>query len=238
MLCVLTTEIDTNVLIILVLLCNSLAKVVPSSYPPPTSLLLVVNSELSRLERHTSAKIVLTKTSVSPISLILLLLFFSTEHRFICVLRTLCLCTLRTCSFDRPRCSFPNFTSCTHTVILTGYFNGTPAAAAAWGLDVIAPIHFGKPGNESVDLVVSGPNEGWNLGPFLYTLSGTLGAAYFSVERGVSQMFVPLSQLIISNCISIIDRSPLLPFLLVTALTAPSPPTPAPKMTLLTLLVL
>ena len=134
----------------------------------------------------------INKDFCESISLILLLLFLSTEHRFICVLRTLCLCTLHTRPFDRPRCSFPNFTSCTHTVIITGYFNGTPAAAAAWGLDVIAPIHFGKPGNESVDLVVSGPNEGWNLGPFLSTLSGTLGAAYFAVERGVSEMFVPL----------------------------------------------
>ncbi|TDL25054.1 5'/3'-nucleotidase sure [Rickenella mellea] len=64
------------------------------------------------------------------------------------------------------------------------YFNGTPAATAAFALDIIAPIHFGKPANQSVDLVVSGPNEGNNNGPFLYTLSGTIGAAYLSVERG------------------------------------------------------
>jgi 5'-nucleotidase len=35
------------------------------------------------------------------------------------------------------------------------------------------------------DLLVSGPNEGGNLGPFLYTLSGTIGATYAAVERGL-----------------------------------------------------
>lgn len=67
---------------------------------------------------------------------------------------------------------------------LLGYFNGTPAATAVFAIDIIAPMHFGK---ESIDLVVSGPNEGSNNGPFLYTISGTIGAAYASVERGVSR---------------------------------------------------
>ncbi|KIP07965.1 hypothetical protein PHLGIDRAFT_401065 [Phlebiopsis gigantea 11061_1 CR5-6] len=65
----------------------------------------------------------------------------------------------------------------------TWYFNGTPGASAIFGLDIIAPIHFG---NQSIDLVVAGPNEGGNAGPFLYTLSGTIGATYISVYRGVS----------------------------------------------------
>ena len=43
-------------------------------------------------------------------------------------------------------------------------------------------MHFG---NQSIDLVVAGPNEGANAGPFLYTLSGTMGATYISVYRGV-----------------------------------------------------
>jgi len=64
------------------------------------------------------------------------------------------------------------------------YFNGTPAATTAFALDVIVPKHFGKPANQTLDLVVSGPNEGGNNGPFLYTLSGTIGATYISVERG------------------------------------------------------
>ena len=52
---------------------------------------------------------------------------------------------------------------------------------AVFGIDLIAPKVFGAP----IDLVVSGPNEGNNLGPFIYTLSGTVGATYTSIERGV-----------------------------------------------------
>ncbi|KAK0441180.1 sure-like protein [Desarmillaria tabescens] len=62
------------------------------------------------------------------------------------------------------------------------YFNGTPAASAVFGIDIIAPMRFG---DKPIDLVVSGPNEGSNNGPFLYTLSGTIGASYASVERGI-----------------------------------------------------
>ncbi|RDX45416.1 sure-like protein [Lentinus brumalis] len=61
------------------------------------------------------------------------------------------------------------------------YFNGTPAATAVFGIDIIAPKKFGS---TPIDLVVSGPNEGQNNGPFLFTLSGTIGATYVSVERG------------------------------------------------------
>lgn len=61
------------------------------------------------------------------------------------------------------------------------YVNATPAASVLFGLDQVVPEFFkGKP----IDLTVTGPNEGTNLGPFLYTLSGTVGASYASVERG------------------------------------------------------
>ena len=33
------------------------------------------------------------------------------------------------------------------------------------------------------DLLVSGPNFGTNLGPYLYTLSGTIGTTHVAVER-------------------------------------------------------
>ncbi|KAJ8481418.1 hypothetical protein ONZ51_g5997 [Trametes cubensis] len=62
------------------------------------------------------------------------------------------------------------------------YFNGTPAAAVVFGIDILAPIHFGS---NPIDLVVSGPNEGQNNGPFTFTLSGTVGATYTAVERGI-----------------------------------------------------
>ncbi|EKM53971.1 uncharacterized protein PHACADRAFT_257501 [Phanerochaete carnosa HHB-10118-sp] len=63
------------------------------------------------------------------------------------------------------------------------YFNGTPGASAVWGLDVIRPMILGN--DSAIDLVVAGPNEGGNAGPFLFTLSGTMGATYTSVYRGI-----------------------------------------------------
>lgn len=49
------------------------------------------------------------------------------------------------------------------------------------GFDYVLPnfANFTAP-----DLVVAGPNFGLNLGPFLWTLSGTAGYTYFSVGRG------------------------------------------------------
>ncbi|KAF2670733.1 5'/3'-nucleotidase sure [Microthyrium microscopicum] len=62
------------------------------------------------------------------------------------------------------------------------YYNGTPAACTFFALDYVIP----KAWNSTLpDLFVSGPNEGNNLGPFLYTLSGTIGAAYAAIERGI-----------------------------------------------------
>ncbi|PWN29888.1 sure-like protein, partial [Jaminaea rosea] len=63
------------------------------------------------------------------------------------------------------------------------YFDGTPTAAVFWALDQVK--YFGDDGP---DLIVSGPNEGTNLGPFLYTLSGTIGATYAAIERGYPAM--------------------------------------------------
>ncbi|RDW47136.1 survival protein sure-like phosphatase/nucleotidase [Yarrowia lipolytica] len=62
------------------------------------------------------------------------------------------------------------------------YFDGTPGAAVSFGFDYALPKFYP---NTTVDLVVSGPNEGWKLGPFVYTLSGTEGAMYTSILRGV-----------------------------------------------------
>ncbi|RCK55702.1 Acid phosphatase [Candida viswanathii] len=61
------------------------------------------------------------------------------------------------------------------------YFNGTPASLLAFGLQYVIP-RYGD--NVSVDLVVSGPNEGLNSGGF-FTLSGTIGATYNAVYRGI-----------------------------------------------------
>ena len=61
------------------------------------------------------------------------------------------------------------------------YYNGTPAACAFVGIDYVIPNFTNF---SSIDLVIAGPNFGTNLGPFLYTLSGTAGYTYSSVGRG------------------------------------------------------
>ncbi|KAK5016901.1 survival protein sure-like phosphatase/nucleotidase [Cryomyces antarcticus] len=62
------------------------------------------------------------------------------------------------------------------------YYDGTPVACTFFALDFVVPNYWrgAKP-----DLVVGGPNFGNNAGPFMYTLSGTIAAAYAAVERGV-----------------------------------------------------
>ncbi|TVY13801.1 Acid phosphatase [Lachnellula arida] len=62
------------------------------------------------------------------------------------------------------------------------YFNGTPSSCVQVALDYVLPRYTNI---TTFDLVLSGPNYGWNLGPFLYTLAGTLGATYTAVERGI-----------------------------------------------------
>lgn len=68
------------------------------------------------------------------------------------------------------------------------YFNGTPASSVAFGLQYVIPKHFGNTSNETIDkidLVISGPNEGVNLSPGYFTISGTIGAAVVSAYRGI-----------------------------------------------------
>jgi len=62
------------------------------------------------------------------------------------------------------------------------YFNGTPSACVQVALDYVLPRYTNL---TTFDLVLSGPNYALNLGPFLYTLAGTLGATYTAVERGI-----------------------------------------------------
>ena len=62
------------------------------------------------------------------------------------------------------------------------YYNGTPAAVTFFALDYVVPKFTGW---SIVDLLVAGPNFGTNLGPFLFTLSGTIGATYVHQSFGV-----------------------------------------------------
>ena len=62
------------------------------------------------------------------------------------------------------------------------YYNGTPAACTFVALDFILPRYYD---NMTIDLYTGGPNFGGNLGPFLYTLSGTMGGTYAAIGRNL-----------------------------------------------------
>ena len=62
------------------------------------------------------------------------------------------------------------------------YYNGTPAACTFVALDYVIPNYYD---NMTIDLYGGGPNYGDNLGPFLYTLSGTMGGTYAAIGRGI-----------------------------------------------------
>lgn len=60
------------------------------------------------------------------------------------------------------------------------YVHGTPVMATMYGLDVLAPARWkGAP-----DVVLSGPNEGQNVGVIVNS-SGTIGNAQFALGRGI-----------------------------------------------------
>lgn len=60
------------------------------------------------------------------------------------------------------------------------YVSGTPVMALLYGLDVQAKARWGK----APDLVLSGPNEGQNLG-FVSISSGTVGIVQYAAARGI-----------------------------------------------------
>ncbi|KAM0261549.1 hypothetical protein ACHAPA_009719 [Fusarium lateritium] len=70
------------------------------------------------------------------------------------------------------------------------YYNGTPAACTFVALDYVLPryANFSVP-----DLIVTGPNFGTNLGGFVWTLSGTAGAAYAATNRGIPAIAISAS---------------------------------------------
>lgn len=61
------------------------------------------------------------------------------------------------------------------------YVHGTPVMATLYGLDVLAPARWN---GAAPELVLSGPNEGQNLGT-LVNSSGTVGNAQFAAGRGL-----------------------------------------------------
>ncbi|WP_430460549.1 5'/3'-nucleotidase SurE [Thalassolituus sp. LLYu03] len=67
----------------------------------------------------------------------------------------------------------------------SSYVEGTPVMASLYGIDVLAPEIWGS----APDLLISGPNEGNNLG-YLTNSSGTLGAANIALARGIPAIAV------------------------------------------------
>ena len=61
------------------------------------------------------------------------------------------------------------------------YVNGTPIMATAYGLDILAPTLWGH----APDLVISGPNEGQNVGSIVLS-SGTVSNVQFAASRGIT----------------------------------------------------
>lgn len=65
------------------------------------------------------------------------------------------------------------------------YVDGSPAAAVLYGIDVAARRQWGR----APDLVISGPNEGNNLG-VITPHSGTVGATVTALNKGVPAIAV------------------------------------------------
>lgn len=96
------------------------------------------------------------------------------------------------------------------TLPFEDYIEGTPVMALMYGLDVVAPATWGK----APDLVISGPNEGHNLG-FLTNHSGTVGNINFAIARGIPAIAVSAShkdtgeehaQLVADVVVDIVDQ--------------------------------
>lgn len=60
------------------------------------------------------------------------------------------------------------------------YVDGTPVMALLYGIDVVAQARWGK----APDLVLSGPNEGQNVGSIVIS-SGTVSVAQYGAIRGI-----------------------------------------------------
>ncbi|MHA4869890.1 5'/3'-nucleotidase SurE [Duganella sp. PWIR1] len=68
------------------------------------------------------------------------------------------------------------------------YVHGTPVMSTMYGLDVLATARWGK----APDLVLSGPNEGQNVGKLVIN-SGTIGNVQFSAGRGIPSIALSAS---------------------------------------------
>lgn len=121
------------------------------------------------------------------------------------------------------------------------YVHGTPVMATLYGLDVLAPARWKR----APDLVLSGPNEGQNVGRIVNS-SGTVGNAQFAAARGLPAIALsagsntadndrlanPLSPIVARLTLKLIDalkakagNGPLLPAGLALNVNFPNTPT-------------
>lgn len=68
------------------------------------------------------------------------------------------------------------------------YVDGTPVMAMLYGIDIVAAKRWGK----APDLVLSGPNEGQNIGTIVIS-SGTVSNAQYAIARGIPAIAVSAS---------------------------------------------
>ena len=125
------------------------------------------------------------------------------------------------------------------------YVHGTPMMAAMYGVDVVAAARWGK----APDLVLSGPNEGQNLGKIVNS-SGTVGNVQFAGGRGIPSIALsagsdttdntnlanPYSQVVAQLTLSLVKAlqakagtGPLLPTGVTLNVNFPNAPTTAMK---------
>ncbi|GAA4494157.1 5'/3'-nucleotidase SurE [Pseudaeromonas paramecii] len=87
------------------------------------------------------------------------------------------------------------------SVAFKNFVEGTPVMAALYGIDVLAPEIWGS----APDLLISGPNEGNNLG-YMTNNSGTLGAANVAIARGVPAVAVSAATSDADNAAKVADE--------------------------------
>ncbi len=91
------------------------------------------------------------------------------------------------------------------------FVEGKPVMAAVYGIDVAAQSKWGQ----APDLVISGPNEGNNLG-YMNNNSGTLGATMIALSKGIpaiaisansnTESDVEQSQLVANTVVDIVSK--------------------------------
>lgn len=88
----------------------------------------------------------------------------------------------RACRNEAARAGDPGAGPMTRPGFAPDYFyvDGTPVMATLYGIDIVAAKRWGR----APDLVLSGPNEGQNIGGIVVT-SGTVSNVQYAADRGI-----------------------------------------------------